>query len=72
MSHSRCPVCGSEEFYVKDPDDEYETYGCVCDDGDLRFDDSVDREQLPDVSEDTETFCNRCAWHDRLAALKKG
>ena len=22
----KCPQCGCEKFYVKDPDDEYETY----------------------------------------------
>lgn len=72
MSHSQCPVCGSEEFYVKDPEDEYETYGFRCEEGGLQFDQEVEMEQLPEVSGETEAFCNRCAWHDRMEVLQKG
>ena len=71
MSDSKCPVCGCEEFYVKDPDDEYETYEFTCKDGRVCFDPDVDESDAPEMSEDVETYCNRCSWHDKLGTIKK-
>ena len=71
MSESKCPICGCEEFYVKDPDDEYETYEFRCKDGEVCFNPDVDCEAAPEVGDDTETFCNRCSWHDKLKVVKK-
>ncbi len=71
MSDSKCPVCGCEEFYVKDPDDEYETYEFTCKDGKVCFDPDVDESDAPEMDENVETYCNRCSWHDKLGAIKK-
>ena len=38
----KCPKCGCEKFYIKDPDDEYETYEFEGRDGEICFDPDVD------------------------------
>jgi hypothetical protein len=69
---SKCPVCSCRRFYVKDPDDQYETYEFECKDGIVRFDESLNEDKCPDIYEDTETYCNACAWHDKFSKLKQG
>jgi RNase P subunit RPR2 len=66
----KCPVCGSINFFVKDPADEYETY-----DFELKGDSVVFNPGAADlgleIKPDTEVFCERCSWHDRFQELKK-
>ena len=71
MANARCPLCGCEKFYVKDPDDEYELYTFECRDGEVCFDPEAAGCDPSLLTADTETFCDRCAWHDHLATLKK-
>jgi hypothetical protein len=71
MSKAECPICGCEEFYVKDPDDGYETYEFQCEDGKIFFAPETDQEKIPDIKDETETHCNHCSWHDKLEKLKK-
>jgi hypothetical protein len=68
---STCPVCGCKRFYVKDPDDQYETYEFECKDGKVSFDDRLKEHERPEVHEGTETYCNACAWHDKFAKTKQ-
>jgi hypothetical protein len=67
----KCPKCGCEKFYVKDPDDEYETYEFECPDGEICFDPDVDESVAPVVEKETETYCNKCVWHDKFEKLQK-
>jgi len=60
----KCPICGSKQFYLKDPTDEYETYEFELDDGRPVFP-AEPRELRPD----TESFCRRCSWHGRWEEL---
>jgi len=69
---SKCPVCSCNRFYVKDPNDPYATYEFECKDGNVCFDESLNEDECPEVYEDTETYCNGCAWHDKFAKLKQG
>ena len=66
----KCPVCGSLDFFVKDPDDQYETF-----DFELKGESVVFKpeaaESNPEVKPDTEVFCERCSWHDKFQQLKK-
>ncbi len=71
MNKATCPICGCEEFYVKDPEDEYEVYEFSCENGEVCFDPDTDKESAPDIGDETETYCNRCSWHDKLETLKK-
>ena len=61
----KCPVCGSVKFYVKDPDDEYETYEFEFVDGEIRPGADMNGSELPAIGAGTETFCNQCAWHGK-------
>lgn len=65
----KCPVCGCQEFYVKDPEDEFETHGFSVASGDVRF---ADEGSAPEIQDVTETYCDRCSWHGGLGVLKKG
>jgi hypothetical protein len=40
----KCPLCGCKTFYLKDPDDEYETYEFELHDGKVAFGPDVDSE----------------------------
>ena len=68
----KCPQCGCVEFYVKDPDDEYETYEFGWRDGNVEFGVDVDSSSCPDIVDDTETFCDKCSWHGSVRDLRDG
>ncbi len=70
MTDKKCPVCGCKHFYVKHPDDEYDIYEFECKGEGVVFNSDVDASDTPEVNENTETFCNDCAWHDRFDKLK--
>ena len=70
MTYGKCPVCGNKKFYVKNPDDEYDIYVFECRDGTICFEEPMADEDGPEISEDTETYCDTCAWHDRFDRLK--
>jgi hypothetical protein len=61
----KCPVCGSKQFFLKDPADEYETYAFDLQDGQAVFTD-----ESQEVQPETETFCRRCTWHGKFETLK--
>ncbi|THB80157.1 MAG: hypothetical protein D3926_08615 [Desulfobacteraceae bacterium] len=65
----KCPTCGCERFFVKDADDEYEIYEFTAPGGQVNFDDPGS-EDLAEVTSDTETFCDKCAWHGKFSTLK--
>ena len=65
----KCPLCSCDTFYVKDPDDEYETYEFVLHDGKVAFGPDVDSESCPEVCHDTETYCEKCSWHGAFNEL---
>ncbi len=67
----KCPMCGSHDFYVKDPEDEYETYGLDMVGGNVVFNAEVEVSDAPELTEDSETYCDQCAWHGKLEELKK-
>jgi hypothetical protein len=61
----KCPICGCQKFFVKDPADEYETYEFDLQDGQAVF--PADPQEM---TGDTETYCHRCSWHGPFAKLK--
>jgi hypothetical protein len=65
----KCPTCGSLQFYAKDPEDEFEEVRFSLQ-GDDVVPDPAHAEPLT-ITSQTEAFCERCAWHGRLAELKK-
>ena len=66
----KCPVCGSLNFFVKDPDDEYETHEFELKGQDVVFNPGAAESDSPEVKRDTEIFCEKCAWHDKFEELK--
>ena len=72
LFNMKCPVCGSLNFFVKDPDDEYETFEFELKDATIVFNSDTDESGRPDVHDGTEVFCEKCAWHDKLQELKNG
>ena len=67
----KCPMCRSEFFYIKDPEDEYNYFKFKCTDGDIQFDSEVDVSEVPEVHDASETYCINCAWHGQFDVLKK-
>ncbi len=62
----QCPVCKSLTFYVKDIDDEYETYRFDFRDNQVCFDPEVNPSDIPELTGETETYCDKCAWHGKF------
>ena len=69
MAELKCPLYGSNSFYTKDLTDPYEVYEFDLSDGKVVFSSAVNESDLPEFDEETETYCNRCAWHDKLKSL---
>ncbi len=66
----KCPTCGCENFYIKDTDDEYETYEFTAADGKIEFDATLDQQEVPQITKEIETYCNKCAWHGKFETLE--
>jgi len=67
----KCPLCRRHRFYLKDPDDAYETYGFDCESGDICFDADLDKEKIPELNNDTRIYCDNCAWNGPFKEIKK-
>lgn len=67
----KCPLCGYQKFFVKAPEDEYETYEFELRDGRPEFGVAAGSSECPEVHDGTETFCERCSWHGKFKELKK-
>ena len=61
----KCPQCGSERFFIKDPDDPYETYSFEFKNGSVAFDPDTETDEPPEIDQTTETYCEKCAWHGK-------
>jgi DNA-directed RNA polymerase subunit RPC12/RpoP len=69
-SSMKCPYCGCQRFYIKDPADEYETYAFDCESGEVYFEANLDAEDLPELCGDSPIHCEKCAWKGRFAEIK--
>ena len=67
----KCPLCRSTHFYIKDPEDAYEIYPFNCSEGSICFDPGIDPSSVPAIDDETQTFCNQCAWHGKYQELKQ-
>jgi len=68
----KCPLCGCQNFFLKNPNDEFETYEFSVASGDVSFSGDADGAPAEGVQKTTETFCNRCSWHGPFQELKNG
>lgn len=64
-----CPICQSNHFYVKDPEDEFEIYECKCQDGQIQYEDDDAEDDAPKMSDNPEIYCQRCAWHGKIEKM---
>lgn len=69
MHATHCPDCGAREFYVKDPEDQYSLSEFELINGEIVY--RATESDVLVIHDDTETFCNRCAWHDKFKNLKR-
>lgn len=70
MKQMKCPDCGAKRFYVKDPEDQYSISEFSLEEGTVEYFSEVSEEEQIPVLEDTEIFCEQCAWHDKFKSLK--
>jgi hypothetical protein len=68
----KCPLCGCKNFFVKNPDDEFETHEFSMVGGEVSFSAGAEDGPVPELQETTEAFCNKCSWHGEFQELKKG
>ena len=69
MPETKCPICGSNEFHVKNPDDVFDVCQFECRDGRIVFAPDLEPAEIPEICNETIAYCNRCAWHDRFDRL---
>lgn len=68
-----CPVCGSIGFYVKNPEDEYETFAFEIIDGEVCFPEND--EENPEIREDSRLFLRTMyleRYNEPVEKIKKG
>ena len=65
MVQFQCPNCGSRSFYVKNPDDEHNRLEFEYRDGKVIFGVWIDEDDRPKIDDDTNMFCNVCAWQGK-------
>jgi len=71
MKQARCPVCGAQQFFVKDPEDQYNIAAFQVDSGAIIYEtEEADADRIR-VGNDSEVFCEKCAWHDTFLVLQK-
>ena len=66
----KCPFCGCQSFYLKDPDDEYETYDFYVEKDAVKFSPEVKKSDVPELREETQCYCNQCAWNGKFGELE--
>jgi hypothetical protein len=66
----KCPLCNCESFFVKNPDDEYDIYEFTCSNGETTFETDAGEDDVPQISDATETYCNKCVWHGKMDTIK--
>ena len=64
-----CPICKSDQFYVKNPDDDFDIYEFQYEAGKVTFADSELDAEVGDITQKREVYCQRCAWHGKKDAL---
>ncbi len=67
----KCPSCGQQRFYVKDPEDEFETVSFDCSTGRICFDSEIEKEDIPEIFDGTRIYCDKCAWNGVVSEIKK-
>ena len=71
MPSAKCPVCGCEKFYCKNPEDDYDTTALRIADGVAEPADTDAGSDAPRITADTEAYCDRCTWHAPLGDVLK-
>ena len=66
-----CPICRSKQFYIKDPDDKYETYEFEARQGEVIFVNPQEAGNTPEIKGEHEIFCQLCSWHGSLDSVKR-
>jgi hypothetical protein len=64
-----CPICKSQKFYIKNPDDDFDIQTFEYQNEQLRFDDPDMADTLSEQAARQEVFCQRCSWHGDLKKL---
>jgi hypothetical protein len=71
MPTPKCPFCGSQSFYIKDPEDQYEIYEFDLEEGRVQFRPGEEETvEPPAIRDETETYCGLCSWHGKFNTLK--
>ncbi len=67
MSEKKCPTCKCKQFYLKNPEDQYDVYECEYKKGGPIFN---NESEIPfELNNKTEVYCEACAWHDKMDTL---
>jgi hypothetical protein len=65
-----CPLCKSDEFLVKDPENEFDFWEFECTDGQIHFSDADASLEAPEMTGEREVYCRCCSWHGKIDKIK--
>ncbi|MBW2336188.1 MAG: hypothetical protein JRF47_05415 [Deltaproteobacteria bacterium] len=65
----KCPVCGCEYFYVKNPDNPHKYYQFTCKNGETHFSAEVNEDEVPEITDEIQTHCVQCVWQGEYGKL---
>ncbi len=67
----KCPICGCTNFFVKDPEDQFEIYKFnLNEDGEICFEETINPDSYPQIRPDSSVYCDECAWNGRFSELQ--
>ena len=66
----KCPYCGHQRFFFKDPEDEFETFAFDCETGQVCFDPDLTLDDIPPLENETRIFCDKCAWNGAFSEIR--
>jgi hypothetical protein len=65
-----CPICKSNDFYSKNPDDDYDVFEFTFENGQIQYEHEDAESDAPRMSENPEIYCQRCAWHGKISGVQ--
>ncbi len=65
-----CPICKSNDFYTKNPDDDLDIFEFRYEDGRVHYEDEDAESDAPQMSENSEIYCQRCTWHGKISGVQ--
>lgn len=66
MPEKACRLCGAKRFYIKNPDDAWETWKFEKKGDEIKWLLDEDQDEPPPLTAETQIFCDNCVWRGQF------